>query len=270
MGSRRSALNRSTMKILWILAACVAVAAAAPKNDDDDESVRCRKVQIPDGVCAILYDDQNCRDRALIGWSEELKEGEKTLGLLHKNDAESVLVKAGCTFRGYDNTDGWRSLIGIADGEDKVAERGDSIAVVADGGKNKAVTFEDSDRGVEEKLDDNIEYVSCRCGNQGSCAPAYDKPKCGLGGGLTEVGWGKPLEIGEVKEINLSYWSYFKQRNDIEPVSVRKGCVFEGYDNTDRKGQKITIAATTSDKHMDITGSLKNEISSMSCICGAS
>ena len=56
--------------------------------------------QIPDGVCAILYDDQNCRDRALIGWSEELKEGEKTLGLLHKNDAESVLVKAGCTFRG--------------------------------------------------------------------------------------------------------------------------------------------------------------------------
>ena len=112
----------------------------------------------------------------------------------------------------------------------------------------------------------------------GSCAPvppylcaiAYDKPKCGLGGGLTEVGWGKPLEIGEVKEINLSYWSYFKQRNDIESVSVRKGCVFEGFDNTDRKGQKITIAATTSDKHMDITGSLKNEISSMSCICGAS
>ena len=102
------------------------------------------------------------------------------------------------------------------------------------------------------------------------CAIAYDKPKCGLGGGLTEVGWGKPLEIGEVKEINLSYWSYFKQRNDIESVSVRKGCVFEGYDNTDRKGQKITIAANTSDKHMDITGSLKNEISSMSCICGAS
>ena len=29
-----------------------------------------------------------------------MKEGEKTLGLLHKNDAESVLVKAGCTFRG--------------------------------------------------------------------------------------------------------------------------------------------------------------------------
>ena len=60
-------------------------------------------------------------------------------------------------------------LMHLKDGEDKVAERGDSIAVVADGGKNKAVTFEDSDRGVEEKLDDNIEYVSCRCGNQGGC-----------------------------------------------------------------------------------------------------
>ena len=51
-------------------------------------------------MCAILYDDENCLDRSIIGWSEELKEGEKTLGLLHKNDAESVLVKAGCTFRG--------------------------------------------------------------------------------------------------------------------------------------------------------------------------
>ena len=45
--SRRLALNRSTMKILWIVVACVAVAAAAPKPDgDDDESVRCRKVQV--------------------------------------------------------------------------------------------------------------------------------------------------------------------------------------------------------------------------------
>ena len=44
--SRRSSLDRTTMKIFWIVAACVAVAAAAPKNDDDDESVRCRKVQV--------------------------------------------------------------------------------------------------------------------------------------------------------------------------------------------------------------------------------
>ena len=48
-------------------------------------------------------------------------------------------------------------------------ERGDSIVVVADNGKNKAVTFEDSDRGDEEDLDDDISFVSCRCGNQGDC-----------------------------------------------------------------------------------------------------
>ena len=46
-------------------------------------------------------------------------------------------------------------------------ERGDSIVVVADRG-NKAVTFEDSDRGDEEDLDDDISYVSCRCGNKGA------------------------------------------------------------------------------------------------------
>ena len=35
------------MRILWILAACIAVSAAAPKPDeDDDDSLRCRKVQV--------------------------------------------------------------------------------------------------------------------------------------------------------------------------------------------------------------------------------
>ena len=52
--SRRSSLDRTTMKIFWILAACVAVAAAAPANEDDDESVRCRKVQV--GVTKPMND----------------------------------------------------------------------------------------------------------------------------------------------------------------------------------------------------------------------
>ena len=52
--SRRSSLDRTTMKIFWILAACVALAAAAPANDDDDESVRCRKVQV--GVTKPMND----------------------------------------------------------------------------------------------------------------------------------------------------------------------------------------------------------------------
>ena len=59
-----------------------------------------------------------------------------------------------------------RNVASVQDGEDQVEERGDAIVVVADNG-NKAVTFEDSDRGDEEDLDDDISYVSCRCGNKG-------------------------------------------------------------------------------------------------------
>ncbi len=68
----------------------------------------------------------------------------------------------------YDHKRGLEGLLNIADGEDQVEERGDAIAVVADGTKNKAVTFEDSDRGEESDLDDDISYVSCRCGNKGT------------------------------------------------------------------------------------------------------
>ena len=68
--------------------------------------------------------------------------------------------------------------------------------------------------------------------------------------------------------LNLSLWSHFKEGNDIEAVSVRKGCTFEGYDKTDRSGDKVTIRADKArDEHRDITGSLKNDISSMTCTC---
>jgi len=214
MGIRHSAPDRRTMRILWILAACIAVSAAAPKPDeDDDDSLRCRKVQIPEGVCAILYDDENCLHRTVIGWKEELPQGEKELGFFHKNDAESVIVKEGCTFRGYDHEEGIYGMLNIADGEDQVEERGDSIVVVADNGKNKAVTFEDSDRGDEEDLDDDISFVSCRCGNQGSC-PVVPPYLCAI-----------------------------------------------AYD-------KVTIKADKgSDVRRDVIGSLKNDISSITCTC---
>ena len=80
----------------------------------------------------------------------------------------SVFIDINCDYS-YDHKRGIEGLLNIADGEDEVEERGDSIAVVADNGQNKAVTFEDSDRGDDEDLDDDISYVSCRCGNQGGC-----------------------------------------------------------------------------------------------------
>jgi hypothetical protein len=76
----------------------------------------------------------------------------------------------------YDSKQGLEGLLGIADGEEQVEERGDTIAVVADGGVNKAVTFEESDRGDEDDLDDNISFVSCRCGNVGEeTSPFYER-----------------------------------------------------------------------------------------------
>jgi len=268
-GNRRR--SRADMKIFLFLAivAIAAVAAAPAADEDDDDSIRCRKVQIPPGVCAILYDDENCLHRTLIGWKEELPEGEKKLGFSHNNDAESVIVREGCTFRGYDHEEGFKGWLGFADGEDQVEERGDAIVVVADNG-NKAVTFEDSDRGDEEDLDDDISYVSCRCGNKESCpavppylcAIAYDKHGCGVGN------WKRPFEVAEVREQKIGFWDNFRESNDIESVSVRKGCTFVGYDKDDRKGDNVTITAGRGrDEHRDILGSLRNDISSITCIC---
>ena len=93
-------------------------------------------------------------------WKEELSEGEKELGFFHKNDAESVIVRANCTFRGYDHEDGILGFFNIADGEDQVEERGDAVIVVAEPNANKAITFDESDSA--EDVDDDISFVSCR------------------------------------------------------------------------------------------------------------
>ena len=67
------------------------------------------------------------------------------------------------------------------------------------------------------------------------CAIAYDKAGCGIGN------WKRPFEVAEVTELNLSLWSHFKEGNDIEAVSVRKGCTFMGYDKTDRSGDMVRL-----------------------------
>jgi hypothetical protein len=77
------------------------------------------------------------------------------------------------SFCSYDSKKGLEGYLGIADGEDQVEERGDTAVIVADQGVNRAVTFEESDRGDEEDLDDNISFVSCRCGNIGEEAFIY-------------------------------------------------------------------------------------------------
>ena len=56
------------MKTSLLLICTLAFAAVCHAEDEEvDDSTRCRKVQIPVGVCAILYDDENCKHRSLIG-----------------------------------------------------------------------------------------------------------------------------------------------------------------------------------------------------------
>ena len=95
------------------------------------------------------------------------------------------------------------------------------------------------------------------------CAIAYDKQNCGIGN------WDNPLEIAEVAKLNLGFWSHFKEGNDIESVSVRPGCVLKGYDKDDLGGNHVEVSAARSsrDVHKNIQGSLKNDISSLSCLC---
>ena len=71
-------------------------------------------------ACALLFDHSNCRDL-----KRDVPEGYTALGLLDRNDVESVLVKKGCTLILYDDND-----------EANVFRRGQSFGVTAYGQQN--------------------------------------------------------------------------------------------------------------------------------------
>merc|ERR1711970_294181 len=120
-------------------------------------------------ACAILYDEEDCG-----GWRFPVPENsfinvesgvltsllDKALGPLKDDpkddDAESVVVKKGCTFVGYQRK--WSSALGP----------GKAIAVAAkesgllSSGSNKYVSFakEDETKPLDEKID--AAYCFCR------------------------------------------------------------------------------------------------------------
>ena len=66
-------------------------------------SSSCSGKTVPQGSCALLYDDDDCS-----GWEYKVPIGYKELprfsvGGPRKDDAESVLVRPGCKFIGKDN-----------------------------------------------------------------------------------------------------------------------------------------------------------------------
>jgi len=93
------------------------------------------------------------------------------------------------------------------------------------------------------------------------CAIVYEKEDC-------EGDWGK--EIKPSTKTYFRIWS--KYRNDIESVSVRKGCTLTGYDD-EYEGDFIVIKADSiKDRKLNLGDEtefegLKNDIESLKCIC---
>ena len=55
----------------------------------------CKKVRFSGSTCAYLFDDDGCE-----GWELPIDVGYTELRWRHKNDAESVVVRPGCIFKG--------------------------------------------------------------------------------------------------------------------------------------------------------------------------
>ena len=64
-------------------------------NDEEQRSMAGACQRVPDGYCAVLWDDENC-----TGWSYNVPVGAYDLPEEFRNDAEVVVVAAGCGFRG--------------------------------------------------------------------------------------------------------------------------------------------------------------------------
>merc|ERR1712244_57756 len=77
------------------------------------------------------------------------------------------------------------------------------------------------------------------------CAVVYDDEKCN--------GWALNINEGE---IMFKWWDpvYYWYRNDIESVSVRKGCTFTGFDDSSLNGGSFTIRSSSSkDTHVTLS-----------------
>merc|ERR1712221_33311 len=66
---------------------------------------RSKCVPVPNNVCAVVYDDEKCN-----GWKLNIAEGEIMFKMWdpvyywYRNDIESVSVRSGCTFTGFDDS----------------------------------------------------------------------------------------------------------------------------------------------------------------------
>lgn len=86
------------MKSLVLILAIASPILAKPGIFDFTND--CLKAQFNNpNSCAIIYDDDGCE-----GWAHPINTGYSELGFSRRNDAESVVVRAGCVFTGYDHS----------------------------------------------------------------------------------------------------------------------------------------------------------------------
>jgi len=81
-------------------AGAVAMGSISSDQDEAQRSTPGSCSSVPDGFCAVLYDDENC-----AGWSFDVPTGTYDLPSFYRNDAEVVVVKRGCKLTGYNFVD---------------------------------------------------------------------------------------------------------------------------------------------------------------------
>merc|ERR1719516_452513 len=106
---------------------------------------RSKCVPLPNNVCAFVYDDEKCN-----GWKLNIAEGEIMFKMWdpvyywYRNDIESVSVRSGCTFTGFDDS----SLNG-------------GSFTIRSGNRDRHVTLSDEDE--YEDYNEKIQSISCVC-----------------------------------------------------------------------------------------------------------
>jgi len=107
---------------------------------------RSKCTTVPSNLCAVVYDDEKCN-----GWALNINEGEimfkwwDPVLYWYRNDIESVSVRKGCTFTGFDDS----SL------------NGGSFTIRSGSGADTHVTLSDEDE--YEDYDEAIQSISCVC-----------------------------------------------------------------------------------------------------------
>lgn len=139
-----------------------------------------RNGNVPSNKCATLFDDKDCD-----GWALDVSTGYTELPYSKKNDAEAVVVKAGCKLIGKYNTNSifqkkqviLNSSTGYDHKSSNVGQRGSSVTIDA---THSSSNLDKNLRGNGE-LEEKISSVECQCGSSSGRPPAGNSNSGGSG-----------------------------------------------------------------------------------------